>query len=929
MASYGSTAADVSIDGYLDASHDTYGSLEAEIDQLKREVQRLRKEAEQRAKKLPGTYETEPEGEFALHALNYHLDDMDISPIDSNRVMSYLYGKFTNLGDEKVFSKLLKENLGDVTVSVLRTAGDIDYELNGPIVNALRHKDGTQRAARTFQSLMKYRRGTEFEMHEPNLPYYSTAVILYSLDWLLGDNMDDVASLSYHVLQELFGRIGVCYLINEQLRLMQCICIWISCHAGHFTDGTLLRVLIDGAIVTLVQPELSYISRGILEWSFHNYAKNPTDNAMKLEDACIRICSIARQFSTSYEFGQAGVNGDLLSWIESQMLYLGQTNTLQKGIAVALAAWPRDLEGDLAVWYEGLSCNDLSAILKDEDISLHKFKLVRRLSALADESNYTKHQYSTEDFWSLKGLIPQHRLPDDEMGCFINLLLQNAGCVESRRADNEELRHSKTLSSKTHQNASSSVVEIYKYVKDNIIVSLLHMLSGDSSAVVYSAYKTLRRIAWTTDFEFSMMETERAKYRRDVLLLKPHAIQSAACEPADIRSLLDSELLEACCDFTIWISKFTKVVCGVLSARDVFFSYLGETLEVDRTFSEATLSILIYALLSNPALGNAKIKSDDQKFISQHFNQLLRLENTDTRCIRSIIDVVLHIRQFKPVHSKDALAHDRWLEMDFVALSRGAIKCGAFTTALLFIEFASEYNKLDINGSIVEEILFQIYDHLDEPDGFYGIKFSNLEHFLLKRFRHEQQWEKALSFHGAEFEAGGSIGIGGVLESLHSFGFDNLATTALQSDVSSDERLSLFSEHLNYEFGWRTENWSLSSSSGSDNSSANLYAALRAVHCERNTSVIRETIQNSIYTEMQNLRSLGNENLVQIRQSTRTLMCLAQARQWMMPEVQQDIASKIVNEKVYRWHNYHSISTEFEYVICLRCKIAIIQVEYV
>lgn len=42
-------------------------------------LQRLRKEAEQRAKKLPGTYETEPEGEFALHALNYHLDDMDIS----------------------------------------------------------------------------------------------------------------------------------------------------------------------------------------------------------------------------------------------------------------------------------------------------------------------------------------------------------------------------------------------------------------------------------------------------------------------------------------------------------------------------------------------------------------------------------------------------------------------------------------------------------------------------------------------------------------------------------------------------------------------------------------------------------------------------------------------------------------------------------
>ncbi|KAF9889127.1 hypothetical protein FE257_007616 [Aspergillus nanangensis] len=42
-------------------------------------LQRLRKEAEQRSRKLPGTYEAAPEGEFALHSMNYHLDDMDIS----------------------------------------------------------------------------------------------------------------------------------------------------------------------------------------------------------------------------------------------------------------------------------------------------------------------------------------------------------------------------------------------------------------------------------------------------------------------------------------------------------------------------------------------------------------------------------------------------------------------------------------------------------------------------------------------------------------------------------------------------------------------------------------------------------------------------------------------------------------------------------
>lgn len=42
-------------------------------------MQRLRMETEQRLRKEPGPYEAEPEGEFALHSMNYHLDDLDVS----------------------------------------------------------------------------------------------------------------------------------------------------------------------------------------------------------------------------------------------------------------------------------------------------------------------------------------------------------------------------------------------------------------------------------------------------------------------------------------------------------------------------------------------------------------------------------------------------------------------------------------------------------------------------------------------------------------------------------------------------------------------------------------------------------------------------------------------------------------------------------
>ncbi|KAE8353298.1 fungal-specific transcription factor domain-containing protein [Aspergillus coremiiformis] len=88
-------------DGCLDevSSSSSIGSLDA-IDRVEEDVNRnassratgymgknsevtwmqsLRKETEQRVRKLPGPYEAEPEGEFALHSVNYHLDDLDIS----------------------------------------------------------------------------------------------------------------------------------------------------------------------------------------------------------------------------------------------------------------------------------------------------------------------------------------------------------------------------------------------------------------------------------------------------------------------------------------------------------------------------------------------------------------------------------------------------------------------------------------------------------------------------------------------------------------------------------------------------------------------------------------------------------------------------------------------------------------------------------
>jgi ataxia telangiectasia mutated family protein len=246
------------------------------------------------------------------------------------------------------------------------------------------------------------------------------------------------------------------------------------------------------------------------------------------------------------------------------------------------------------------------------------------------------------------------------------------------------------------------------------------------------------------------------------------------------------------------------------------------------------------------------------------------------------------------VNSKDALGHDKWLDISFRLLGSTAITCGAYTTALLFLELAAEYNILaPSEDPHAEAILFDIYSHIDEPDGFYGIKTQDLRHFLVKRFHHEKQWDKAFRFHGAAVEAGSNVPseVEGVLQSLHAFGFHNLAINALQNAPSATQA-TFHSSEMVYHLGWRTETWDLPSNGEERNSGAPLYHALRAIYRERDGQSVDNVVRMCSFGQMEQLRALGDENLFEIRQITQNLMCLNQVRQWRTKKNQQDLAIK-------------------------------------
>jgi ataxia telangiectasia mutated family protein len=276
------------------------------------------------------------------------------------------------------------------------------------------------------------------------------------------------------------------------------------------------------------------------------------------------------------------------------------------------------------------------------------------------------------------------------------------------------------------------------------------------------------------------------------------------------------------------------------------------------------------------------------------------------------MDIILHLRHFRCPNNPDALSHDKWLDIDFTLLARNAINCGAYTTALLFLELAAEYQgPAAVNDVSAEQIMFDIYSHIDEPDGFYGIKTKDLGSFLIKRFHHEKQWDKAFRFHGAALEAGtaASVEAEGLVEAFHFFGFNRLAIDTLHSSNFETGPTSRMAG-LSYRSGWRTGTWDLPDQSQPLDSDANLYAALRAIHRERDPHTIDTIIRRAFAAEMGRLRILGAENLAEIREVNRNLMCISQVTQWRCPSIQQRLRQRQGDPN--KWTEFIEIEPGFE-----------------
>ncbi|KAF7308746.1 Serine/threonine-protein kinase Tel1 [Mycena kentingensis (nom. inval.)] len=819
-------------------------------------------------------------------------------------LLGRLDGRHLNDAD---FDVLIQTNVDGIVAYLVRAIREQDYLPDGPIMMALQSVDSKQATAQTFQALVRHRRNETFTPHEPKAPAFPCKNILDALAWFDGVVPDsDATATAYHVALALLAEVHQSILINEQLRLVNALSLWVALRHECFRQPALLQVLLRGATSLLAQSELARAGQSILEWAFSvlRESETPTDSP-RFANILIRICCFANDYSQSPSEYLKALGDELRVWIDAQVLALANNPSITR----ALSAWPYTPSPELAELVSGISLGGLSSVLSDAGIISNKFRLARQLQNHAILGEHDADQFATTDFWRLRECIPpSDQLQMEDIDAFAGLVEMHQGQITSFVTD--------------MRGGHRQTDPLLSNPQEWIIQSLFSMLEDRDSVQSHMAYRTLRQI-------FSVMPASQWNslppgYEDEIGYLEAYPRIPNSRPSRSLDELESVRFREAADDFPRWVSALAILLSDILASSESFYAQLYPILKSDPTFTEDALPVLVRSILGAERQQYSGKPIDSmpcRKILSKFFFDTLLSPTTSTSCARSIVDIVLHLRNFDPPFVKthgtksDALAYNKWLAVDYTLLAEKALACGAYTTSFLFLELATDYPcpewLADDSTNVrlgVEDILYEIYSHIDEPDGFYGINARDTNKFIIKRLHHEKQWNKAFQFHSATLETGrtSAEAAGGLLQALHSFGFHHLAMDTLQKST-----LGGMKADMSYQLGWRTETWDLPEQTGEGSPGVSLYNALRAVHRARSPQAIQAVVHQSLYSEMERLRLLGSENLTEIRDAMQSLMCLNQVSHWFQTETQARLSSREPNS--VDWASFAQLGAGFEF----------------
>ncbi|TVY45705.1 Serine/threonine-protein kinase [Lachnellula occidentalis] len=327
------------------------------------------------------------------------------------------------------------------------------------------------------------------------------------------------------------------------------------------------------------------------------------------------------------------------------------------------------------------------------------------------------------------------------------------------------------------------------------------------------------------------------------------------------------------------------------------------------TFAERAFPFILHLVLSSPYQSQHTAKKDLSKAFMKWLGEI---PDVDKNNLKVLINALLYLRT-QPLSRETSIA-DRsyWLEVDYLRAAAAATRCGMFKTALLFAEdYCSAPQKSSRRSSVNHsfeqsdmptEMMLTIFQNIDDPDVYYGVKQTADLNTALARFEYEKDGPKSLAFRSAQYDSHlrrrdpeSKQDAQALVKALDNHSLSGLSHSLLQAQ----QAVGMSAESLDSMFrtARKLEQWDLPVPSSCSNNAVTTYKAFQSIQ----TAVEHDTILQAINEGFEcTMKSLTEQNLgaSALHDSLQTLAVLVE-----MDEVLSTQGSEQIEEMLSRFQD--------------------------
>jgi len=327
-------------------------------------------------------------------------------------------------------------------------------------------------------------------------------------------------------------------------------------------------------------------------------------------------------------------------------------------------------------------------------------------------------------------------------------------------------------------------------------------------------------------------------------------------------------------------------------------------------FGEQAFPFILHLVLSSRYQDQHAVRKKLSKSFVSWFGDV---PGADKNKLKVLINSLLYLRT-QPL-PKEISSADRshWLEIDYMRAAAAATRCGMFRTALLFAE---EYCSAPANSSrrssvnhggfeqsdMPSEMLLTIFQNIDDPDLYYGVKQNASLSTILGRSEYEKDGPKALAFRSALYDShlrrrnlDSNQDAQALVKALDNQGLGGLSHSLLQAQQS----VGMNAESLDSMFrtARKLEQWDLPVPSSCNTNAVITYKAFQSIQTAVDQGTILQAINEGFDCTMKTLMG-QNLSASALHDSLQTLAALVE-----MDEVLSTRGSEQIEEMLSRFQD--------------------------